>query len=274
MPTFEHDGITFNYLDEGDPSGLPFVFQHGLGGDAGQPSGVFSPPAGVRLLSMDSRGHGETHPLGDPEKLAFSTFADDVAALMDHLGLESVVVGGISMGAGVALNLTSRHPERVRALVLSRPAWLGGPMPKQNARVYFLIAKLIREHGPEAGREEFLRSEAYERVEEKSPPGAASLLGEFDRKRAEGTFEIYERLPASVPVPPGFELANLAVPTLVLANRQDSIHPLDFGKEMAWGIPGARFEELTPKSVDEERHIREVQSHVEEFLELFVGEVQ
>jgi hypothetical protein len=45
MPFFERDGLAFHYLDEGDPSGRPFVFQHSLGGDVSQPAGVFSPAA-------------------------------------------------------------------------------------------------------------------------------------------------------------------------------------------------------------------------------------
>jgi pimeloyl-ACP methyl ester carboxylesterase len=271
MPTFEHDGISFNYLDEGDPSGLPFLFQHGLGGDLNQPSSVFSLPEGVRLLSMDCRGHGQTRPLGHPEKLSFDAFADDVAALMDHLGLESAVAGGISMGAGVALNLALRHPQRVRGLVLVRPAWLDGPMPEGNAKIYSYIASLIRERGPEAGREEFLRSDTYARVQEQSPAGAASLVAEFDNPRAEEVVDVYERIPASFPVQNNFDWERIPVPTLVLANLQDPLHPFEYGKELARSIPGARFAELTPKSVDEERHGREVQHHAEKFLSALVG---
>ncbi len=62
MPAFERGGVAFNYLDEGDPSGRPFVFQHGLGGDISQPAGIFAPTSGVRLLSLDCRGHGERTP--------------------------------------------------------------------------------------------------------------------------------------------------------------------------------------------------------------------
>lgn len=113
MPVFECDGLAFHYLDEGDPSGRNFVFQHGLGDDVSQPAGVFSPPPGIRLLSVDCRGYGETYPLGGARKLSFSCFADDVAALMDRPGFECAVVGGISMAAGVALNLASRYPRRV-----------------------------------------------------------------------------------------------------------------------------------------------------------------
>ena len=39
MPTFERDGLRFNYIDTGDPDGRPFVFQHGMGGDVTQPAG-------------------------------------------------------------------------------------------------------------------------------------------------------------------------------------------------------------------------------------------
>jgi len=154
MPTFERGGLSFNYLDEGDPSGRPFVFQHGLGGDVSQPADIFPPPSGIRLLSLDCRGHGGTRPLGPAGKLSFSSFADDLAALMDHLGLQRAVVGGISMGAGVALNLASRYPKRVVGLVLSRPAWLDSPRPK-NLKAYPVIARLLGEHGAKLGRELF-----------------------------------------------------------------------------------------------------------------------
>ena len=177
--------MAFHYLDEGDPSGRPFVFQHGLGGDVSQPAGVFSPPLGIRLLSLDCRGHGGTYPLGGAQKLSFSSFADDVAALMDHLGLERAVVGGISMGAGVALNLASRYPKRAAGLVLSRPALLDSPRPK-NLQAYPVIARLLREHGAKLGRELFEGTEEYAELERAAAGAGRSLASsQFGRPRAE-----------------------------------------------------------------------------------------
>lgn len=66
MPTFLHDEIHFHYRDTG--SGVPFVFQHGLGADVSQTFDLFTPPPGFRLLSFDCRAHGETRPVGDPKK--------------------------------------------------------------------------------------------------------------------------------------------------------------------------------------------------------------
>src|SRR5262249_56655796 len=58
MLDFTHDGLRFSYRDEGQ--GLPFVFQHGLGGDLSQPFSLYRPPPGIRLLGFDARGHGQT----------------------------------------------------------------------------------------------------------------------------------------------------------------------------------------------------------------------
>jgi pimeloyl-ACP methyl ester carboxylesterase len=158
MPFFSHDGLTFYYREAGQ--GLPFVFQHGLGGDVNQPFGLFQSPAGVRLLAFDCRAHGETRPVGKPEKIGIASFADDLFAFLDHLAVNKAIIGGISMGAAVALNFTLRFPRRVGGLVLSRPAWLDGPMPA-NAQVYGLIARLIRENGAGRGLEIFRQSQEY-----------------------------------------------------------------------------------------------------------------
>ena len=174
MPTFQRDGITFHYRDTGQ--GGPFVFQHGLGGDANQTFGLFVPPPGYRLITLECRGHGETRPLGDPDKISLATFVDDLCALLDHLALPRVVIGGISMGAAVALMLTLRFPARVRGLVLSRPAWLDQPMPP-NSAVFPLIAQLIRQYGAARGLERFMQSAEYFEIARGAPDAARSLCG-------------------------------------------------------------------------------------------------
>src|SRR5262245_29135793 len=127
MPTFRHDGLEFHYRETG--GGLPFVFQHGLGADLNQPFCLFQPPPGFRLIAFDCRAHGLTTPLGTENKINIATFADDLAALLDHLSIAAAVVGGISMGAALALDFALRFRGRVLGLVLSRPAWLDQPHP-------------------------------------------------------------------------------------------------------------------------------------------------
>lgn len=263
MPFFQNDGINFHYRDEG--WGLPFVFQHGLGGDVTQPTSLFQPPPRFRLISFDCRAHGQTQPVGDPEKVGFATFGDDLLALLEYLGVRRAVVGGISMGAALALHFALRFPARVLGLVLSRPAWLEGPRP-WNVKMFTLIADLIRQHGVREGRERFLQTDDYRQMLAECPDTANSFAMQFLHPRAEeGAFKL-ERLINDRPHPDRAAWATVKVPTLVLANRQDPVHPFEVGEELARAIPGAELREITSKSVSLEQHAADVQRHLEEFL--------
>lgn len=70
----------------------------------------------LRLVAPDLRGRGDS--AGLPGPWGMDRHADDCAAVLDHLGVDRVVVAGHSMGAFVAVRMAARHPDRVRALVL------------------------------------------------------------------------------------------------------------------------------------------------------------
>jgi pimeloyl-ACP methyl ester carboxylesterase len=277
MATFERDGIVFHYLDVGQ--GLPFVFQHGIGGDVGQPAGLFRPPQGIRLLCLDARAHGQTQPLGDHSALNFDVFGDDLVAWLDHLGVGRAVIAGISMGAGVALNVAVRYPERVAGLVLSRPAWLDGPMPPENVARYADIARLLRAVGTAGDRDQALQwalarfedQGDYRELLASSPDTARSLRGQFTNSRAVDAVARLERLPPDRPLADLRAAEAVRVPALVLAHRQDPIHRFTFGARLAATIPGARLVALTPKTIDRERHAAEVQRCLEAFLGRFTA---
>ncbi|WP_235878901.1 alpha/beta fold hydrolase [Saccharopolyspora karakumensis] len=73
--------------------------------------------AGYRVITPDLRGYGDS--TVTPGEVLLSRFADDLAALLAHLGVGSAVVGGVSMGGQVAMEFHRRHRHRIRALVLS-----------------------------------------------------------------------------------------------------------------------------------------------------------
>ena len=264
MACFEHDEIAFHYRDTG--SGVPFFFQHGLGADSSQPFSLFKPSPGFRLLAFDCRAHGETCPLGDPQRISIPSFADDLLAFMDHLRISRALVGGISMGAALSLNFTLRFPGRVLGLVLSRPAWLDSPN-SGNVNIFSTMAQLIRQHGARRGEELFQQTETYREISRQSPDTAASLLSQFTHPRAEEAVVRLERIPTHTPRHTRKDWATISVPTLVMANRQDPIHPFAYGETLARIIPGAEFRELTPKSVSVERHAEDVQRHLEKFFQ-------
>ena len=263
MSFFTRNGIQFHYLQKG--SGLPLVFQHGLGSEADAVFGLLEPPLDIRLLCMDSRGHGKTTPVGPPEHFNFDCFADDLKAFLDELKLKRVIVGGSSMGAAVALNFALRYPHRIEGLILLRPAWLETPN-RSNLQAFELIAKLLREQGTQHGLERFKATELYRRVASESSDSANSLAGQFLNPRAVEAVVRLERIPQDCPSPDLNALRRISVPTLVLACRLDPIHPFEFGQILAHEIPGAEFKELTPKSVDLARFNQEVNSFVWAFL--------
>lgn len=263
MPFFQHDSIQFHYRDEG--AGVPFFFQHGLGADLTQPFSLCQPPPGIRLVGFDARAHGQTKPVGPEEKISLGGFADDLRALMDHLQIRQAIVGGISMGAALALNFALRHPERVLGLVQSRPAWLDAPNP-WNVTMFSLITRLVSEHGREKGKEQFLTSAEYAETSAKWPDVANSLAGQFDNPVVEDTAFKFERIIRDAPCRDRREWTNIKARTLILANRFDPIHPFEYGVEMARLIPGAEFQEITAKGVSLERHNADVQRWIDSFL--------
>jgi pimeloyl-ACP methyl ester carboxylesterase len=263
MPFCKRDGLDFHYRDDG--GGVPFVFQHGLGGDVNQPFGLYRPLPTVRLIGFDMRGHGETQPLGDVGKLTIASLADDLLGLMEHLEITQAVVGGISLGAAVAVNVANRFPERVLGLVLVRPAWIDRPLAENVGR-YAKIAGLIREFGVEEGLARFRTSPEFQVIKGESPDCARSLVGQFEQPRAAECVTPLERLAADTPCSDRRRYSDIRVPTMVLGNHQDPIHPWHLAKSLADLIPGASLEEITAKSVSVERHAADVQHAIDDFL--------
>ena len=264
MPFFEHDGLRFHYREKG--KGVPFIFEHGLGNDIRQPFDLLRPPPDVRLIALDMRGHGETRPLGDPKKVAMAAYVDDLIALMDDLDLETAVVGGISMGAALALGAALRYPERVSGLICVRPAWLDRPFP-ENVRVYAHVAQYIERHGATEGLERYQMTPEFETLAAQSPAVARSVAGLFEDPRAEEFVVRLQRIPHDSPCRDRSEWRSIAIPTLVLGSRCDPIHPWEFAQTLAEGIPGAELVEITPKSWSDERHRADVQRAADEFFE-------
>ena len=255
------DGCRLAYEVAGE--GRPVLFQHGLGATRDQPAEVFPAKPGLRRITLECRGHGRSE-LGDPARLTIAQLAADARALLAHLGVERAVVGGISMGAAIAMRLAVLHPALVQGLVLARPAWVEGVSP--SMAIHLEVAELLRLHGPEEGARRFEASSALAAVERASPDNARSLRGFFTRPEPRSTVELLSRISADAPGVPLGQLSRLHVPALVIVNDHDAVHPVAYGERLRDAIPGARLRTVTSKSIDKAAYVAEFRQALGEFL--------
>jgi 3-oxoadipate enol-lactonase len=187
----------------------------------------------ARVVVPDLRGFGESD-LGGPFSIA--ELADDVAHLLDHLGLARAVVAGVSMGGYVALAFAARHPQRAGGLVLCDTK-AGPDTPEARAGRDQAIA-LVRAQGVAAyvdgqlprllspGASAELRAEARALAAQK--PDAVIAALEAMRERP-------DRRP---------ELGAIRCPTLVVVGAEDVLTPPAEAVAMTTAITNAVLIEL------------------------------
>jgi 3-oxoadipate enol-lactonase len=229
---FEFDGLSFYFQEHGD--GEPVLLVHGfpLSGELWRPV-VERLGDGYRLIIPDLRGHGRSEA---SVTASMGRFAEDLAALLDHLGEQRpTVVVGLSMGGYVAFEFVRRHPERVRALVLANSR--AAADSEEQARGRYESAERTRREGSRAVADSMLgklfaprasadlRSRWYAIMAESPSTGlAAALLAMASR-------------PASIETLRGFER-----PVLVIAGENDAIASLADAEEMLRAAPDSRLE--------------------------------
>ena len=111
----EVNGINLYYETHG--AGRPLILLHG-GLGSGEMFGPVLPALAERhqVIAVDLQGHGRTADIDRP--IDIRLMADDIAALIDHLGLDRPDVVGYSLGGGVALQTAAKYPDKVGRLVV------------------------------------------------------------------------------------------------------------------------------------------------------------
>ncbi len=252
-------------LVQGKGQGQTIWFQHGLCGSAAQTLEAFPDDTRFRLHTLECRGHGASE-AGDVNAISINTFAQDVAASVEAQNVGPAILGGISMGAAIALHLAVHKPYLVKALVLARPAWLADKAPESmqpNAEVGGLLAQ----YPPQIAKTRFLTSPTTARLSVLSPDNLKSLLGFFDREPMDVTMALLSRISADGPGVTEKQIRTLSIPTLIIGTHADAIHPMAYAQALHRLIAHSRLVELTPKGVDKAAYITEFRSALLQFFE-------
>jgi len=199
----EVNGINLYYETHG--AGRPLVLLHG-GLGSGEMFGPILPALSERhqVIAPDLQGHGRTADIDRP--LDVRLMADDIAALIDHLGLDTPDVAGFSLGGGVALQTAIKYPSRVRRLVAV----------SANVRRDAIYPEMLAQQGQvDAAAAEFMKEtpmyELYQRVAPR-PEDFPRLLDKAGQAMAKD-FDFTE------------EVRGLQVPTLIVAADADMAPP-------------------------------------------------
>ena len=188
-----------------------------------------------RVIAPDLRGFGDT-PL-PPEPFAD---ADDVADLLDHLGVADAAVVGSSTGGRVALELATRHSERVNSLVLLCPAYRG-VAPSAAAAAFDAAENRLLDAGDVTGAvqlnvDTWLGPEATDEVR--------GRLARMQRRALEVQLAAGRRDPAPVKLVVHVDPAEVAVPTVIVTGSLDLDHFQTVAEVLADEIDGAELVRL------------------------------
>ncbi|MEU3458876.1 alpha/beta fold hydrolase [Streptomyces sp. NPDC006733] len=233
--TAEIGGITVGYDDAG--TGDPLVLVHGHPFDRSMWApqlGAFA-ARGVRVVAPDLRGYGASSVV--PGTTPLETFARDIAALCDHLALDRIVIGGLSMGGQIVMEFCRLFPDRVRGVLLADtfPAAetedgkrvrrdMADRLVREGLRGYTdeVLSKMVAPHNIAAlpAVADHVRRMMYGAP----PQGAAAAL------RGRALRPDYREL-----------LGRIAVPALVVVGRDDEYTPVADAEDMHRRIPGSEL---------------------------------
>lgn len=226
------NGVTLQYVEQGNPSGVPVVLLHG-GADSWHSFELVLPylPESIRAFALTMRGHGDS---SRPESgYRYTDFSGDLAAFMDLVGLRSAVIAGHSLGRAVAQRFAIDHRERTAGLVLIG-AFAG---QAGNPAVVELTDTVSKFTDPVD--EGFVREFQMSTLGKPVPPAFLELvISESLKVPARVWRELFVGV-RDDDAATGLE--KLTVPTLVLSGDKDGFVPPSEVARVASMIPGARL---------------------------------
>lgn len=233
MSTALIDGLTFGYDAEGDGEPLVLIHGHPFDRSMWRPQLSYFSGRGWRVIAPDLRGYGRSTVVAG--KTTLETFARDIATLLDQLGVDEIVLAGLSMGGQIVMEFYRLFPDRVRGLVLADTAPQAETADGKRLRNETADRLLRQGMGPYA--DETLAKMISARSRQERPRVAEHVLGMMRGTHAEGAAAAlrgraerrdYVDL-----------LRQVRVPALVVVGEDDEFTPVGDARLMSELIPDA-----------------------------------
>jgi pimeloyl-ACP methyl ester carboxylesterase len=244
----ESSGVTLAGEEAGE--GTPVVLLHGL--TATRRYVVMGSRAlersGHRVVTYDARGHGASTGAEDPDAYDYDDLVEDLRAVMDDRGIDRAVLVGASMGAHTAVRMALDHPERVAGLVLATPAFDPEEDREEGLERWDALSEGLRTGGVDGFVEAYGDPQVPEQWKDTIDKVLRQRLGAHEHPDA--VADALHAVPRSRPFESWDELAEIAVPTVVVPSRDDADpgHPYAIGERYAEAIPEAELRSEEPGS--------------------------
>jgi pimeloyl-ACP methyl ester carboxylesterase len=234
MPEFDYNGNRISY-DEYGAGDRPLVLIHGLlmNRRMFDRLGPVMAERGNRVITVDLLGHGRSDRPAEMSQYSMTFFARQVEALLDHLDIDSAVIGGTSLGANVTLELAYLEPKRVKAMMVEMPvldnallaaAVIFTPM-MVTLRFAEPILKLVAAGARKIPRTNPLLDIGLDWIRQDPAPSEAVLEGLFLGSSA----------------PHRQFRVQMEQPALVIGHHADPLHPFSDAGMLAEELPDARL---------------------------------
>lgn len=220
MPDCQIDDVKLHYAIQG--TGEPLFLSYCLGGNLGMWGHEIDALARRHTVILwDPRGHGGTTSPPSAADYGVNRSAQDLACLMDSLGIQRAIVGGVSMGGGSAACFAGRYPERTRAvLIMDSNTAAGLPVPDAVVDARTQTIELCKAGDMTAVAEYFLAtSPAYRLFAGNTPENQQRLKTMICNVNATGFANTLSSM--LVAETQTSDLENISAPTLVLAGSED-----------------------------------------------------
>ena len=205
---------------------------------------------GHRVVAYDARGHGASSPAPSPEAYRYEDLATDLLAVLDDRGIDRALLAGASMGAHTIVRFALDHGDRVAGLVVVTPAFDPDSEEDEEARLarWDSLSDGLRSGGVEGFVKAYGTPKSPERWHETIYKVLRQRLGAHEHPEA--VADALRAVPRSKPFEAWAELAELALPAIVVASRDeaDPEHPYAVGERYAEAIPGAELRSEDPGS--------------------------
>lgn len=239
MPIARVNGIKLYYEEAG--TGPPLIWVHGFScGIRSWDPQVRRLSSSRRVITYDVRGFGLSEAPESAAAYSQAISVADLAALIEHLGIERAAVGGLSMGGNLALNFAIAQPQRVSALIIADTG-AGSDNAEEWIASSHRYAEACDRGGVEAFADLACANPLFARYIEQGPDRERFIRSCLMTHRARGIAHTAREVLCKRPTVYSLErqLRELRIPTLLIVGEHDApcvkVHAF-----MASTIPGAR----------------------------------